>query len=122
MTLKEWQYAFTNGMNLEDQRGSYERYLIPESRRIIRGFLTQTAKVDFSKKREPLLFVSGCNDHMMPANLNFLNYSKYKNSDSITNYKEFEDVNHYLLGGGKWHEIADYIINWIKQHGEQQGV
>lgn len=116
MTLKEWQYAFTNSMDFKEQKETYEKFLIPESRRIIRSFLTKSAKVNFKNKKHPLLFVAGSNDHMMPPRLNFLNFTKYKNSPSVTNYKEFEGINHFVLGGKQWEKIAAYIMNWLKQH------
>ncbi|WP_308992429.1 alpha/beta hydrolase [Mariniflexile litorale] len=116
MSLEEWQYAFTNNMSLYDQKETYEKFLIPESRRIIRGLFTNAAKVKFNKKMQPLLFVAGSHDNLMPANLNFLNYKKYKNSISVTDYKEFEGINHFVLGGKHWEQTANYIINWVKQH------
>lgn len=116
MTIEEWQYAFTNNMSIEMQKDSYDKFLIPESRRIIRGFFTKSAKINFKSKKQPLLFVAGSNDHMMPANLNFLNFKRYKKSASITDYKEFEGINHFAFGGNYWDDIAEYIINWIKQH------
>tara|TARA_R110002033_G_scaffold58464_1_gene107775 strand:- start:9701 stop:10483 length:783 start_codon:yes stop_codon:yes gene_type:complete len=116
MSLEEWQYAFTNNMSLYEQKESYDKFLIPESRRIIRELFIKPAKVNFNKKKQPLLFVAGSNDNLMPASLNFLNYKKYKNSISVTDYKEFEGVNHFVLCGKHWEQTADYIINWIKQH------
>ncbi|MBK0368321.1 alpha/beta fold hydrolase [Flavobacterium agrisoli] len=116
MSLKEWQYAFTNTMSLKDQKDAYDTYLIPESRRIIRGLFTNTAKVDYSKKKYPLLFIAGSKDNMMPANLNFKNYKMYQYSPSITDYKEFEGINHFVISGKKWSQTAAYVLNWIKQH------
>ena len=116
MSLKEWQYAFTNDMSFNEQKDSYDNYLIPESRRIIRGLFSNSAKVDYSKKQRPLLFVAGSNDNMMPASLNFSNYKKYKYSPSLTDYKEFEGINHFVISGKHWNETATYILNWIKQH------
>ncbi len=116
MSLEEWQYAFTNDMGLHEQKESYEKFLIPESRRIIRELVTNSVKINFDKKKQPLLFVAGSTDNMMPASLNFQNYKKYRKNASITDYKEFEGINHFVLGKKEWKANADYIINWIKQH------
>lgn len=116
MSFKEWQYAFTNELSYAVQKDSYEKNTIPESRTVLRDTLTSVSKIDFSKPHAPLLFVAGNKDHIMPASLNYKNYKKYKNNGSITNYKEFEGKNHYVLGLPTWKEEADYILNWIEKN------
>ncbi|MFT3794134.1 alpha/beta hydrolase [Flavobacterium sp.] len=116
MSLSEWQYAFTNGLSLKDQQESYDQSTIPESKTVLRDTLTSVSKVDFNKPHAPLLFISGSTDHIMPASLNYTNYKKYKDPGSITEYKEFEGHNHYVLGLPTWREEADYILNWIDKY------
>jgi pimeloyl-ACP methyl ester carboxylesterase len=118
MSLSEWQYAFTNGMSLEDQKESYEINTIPESRRVMRGPLGSAGKIDFKKAHGPLLFISGSTDHIMPASLNYKNYKKYKNThnNSVTEYKEFEGKNHYVLGLPTWQEEANYSLDFINKN------
>lgn len=113
MTFKQWQYTFTNGMSLTEQQESYDRLVIPESKRASRGALRKEAKIDFKKEHVPLLFVSGTEDHIIPASLNLKNLKRYKNSNSIVAYKAFEGRNHYALSQPTWQEDADYILNWI---------
>jgi len=113
MSFKEWKYAFTNGMTCAEQKESYYRLAIPESKLIVRDTITKAAKVDFNNPHAPLLFVSGSNDHTIPASLNYSNFKKYKNSNSITDYQEFAGRNHFVLGQPTWKENADYILDWI---------
>src|SRR5260221_10477767 len=114
MTFKQWQYAFTNGISIEEQKAGYYKLAIPESKRIVRDTITSAAKVDFKRAHEPLLFVAGSSDHTIPASLNHSNFRKYKHISSVTDYKEFEGGNHFVLGQSSWKEKADYILNWIK--------
>jgi pimeloyl-ACP methyl ester carboxylesterase len=116
MSFKEWQYAFTNGMTLEEQQASYHASVIPESKRALRGALGSTGKIDFSKPHVPLLFVAGDQDNIMPASLNYSNYMRYKKYSSVTDYKEFKGRNHYVLELPTWKENADYILDWIETH------
>lgn len=116
MSFKEWQYAFTNGMTLEEQQTSYDQSVIPESKRALRGALVSAGKIDFSKPHVPLLFVAGDKDNIMPASLNHTNYLRYKKYDSVTDYKAFKGRNHYVLGLPAWKENADFILNWISAH------
>src|SRR5688572_5853041 len=115
MSLKKWQYAFTNGMSLEDQKKSWEENTIPESKRVARGGLTSAAAVDFKKAHAPLLLTSGDLDTITPVHLNVRNYKKYvKRNDSVLDYKEFKGRNHFVLGIPSWKEHADYILDWLE--------
>ena len=81
MSFKDWQYAFVNGMPLEEQRAAYEKYTIPESKTVARGGLTSAAKVDYMKPHAPLLLTSGSIDNIIPAHLNNRNFKKYVKND-----------------------------------------
>ena len=113
MSFREWQYAFTNGMSLEQQKAAYYHLAIPESKMIVRDTITKAASIDFNKPHAPLLIMAGSTDHTIPASLNFANYQKYKHTDSVTDYKEFEGRNHFVLGQPTWKENADFILDWI---------
>jgi pimeloyl-ACP methyl ester carboxylesterase len=115
LPFKEWQTKFTNGMLFEEQKDSYERLVIPESKSVLRDILTNTARIDFKKKHEPLLFLSGSNDRMVPASLVYSNFKKYTNIHSITCYKEFQGRNHFAPGQSNWDEIADFIVKWLEK-------
>ena len=115
MNFKQWQYAFTNGMTCDEQTEAYYNFAIPESKLVVRDGLTKAAKVDFKKTHAPLLIVSGSTDHFIPASLNYSNFKKYKDSNSITDYKEFHGRNHFVLGQPTWKEDATYISDWIEK-------
>lgn len=113
MSFKDWQYAFVNGMALQDQLDAYEKYTIPESKTVARGGLTSAAKVDFLKPHPPLLITSGSEDTIIPVHLNVRNYKRYVPNGSVLDYKEFSGRNHFVLGQPTWREDADYIIEWL---------
>jgi pimeloyl-ACP methyl ester carboxylesterase len=115
MSFKDWQYAFVNGMALDVQRDSYEKYTIPESKTVARGGLSSAAKVDFKKSHPPLLITSGSEDTIIPAHLNIRNYNRYVKNDSVLDYKEFQGRNHFVLGQPTWKEDADYILEWLSR-------
>jgi pimeloyl-ACP methyl ester carboxylesterase len=115
MSFSSWQYAFTNGMTCDEQKESYYRFAIPESKLVVRDTITTAAKINFEKIHAPLLITSGTDDHGIPASLNYSNYKKYKQGTSITDYKEFKGRNHFVLGQATWKEDADFILNWLKK-------
>lgn len=115
MSFRDWQYAFVNGMALQDQLEAYEQYTIPESKTVARGGLSSAAKVDFKKPHPPLLITSGSEDTIIPVHLNMRNYKKYVQNESVLDYKEFPGRNHYVLGQPTWKEDADYILEWLER-------
>ncbi|HEV8283765.1 MAG TPA: alpha/beta hydrolase [Chitinophagaceae bacterium] len=115
MSFKDWQYAFVNGMPLQEQQAAYEKFTIPESKMVARGGLSSAAKVDFKKAHAPLLILSGSTDHIIPAHLNNRNFKKYKKrDDSVLDYKERIGRNHFVLGQPGWEGDADYVLGWIE--------
>ncbi len=115
MSFNNWQYAFTNGMSLEEQRSTYMAFAIPESKRVNRGALTSAAKVDFKKAHAPLLITAGDTDHIIPATLNHRNYKGYRQrEDSVVDFQSFPGRNHFVLGQPTWQEDADYILSWLE--------
>lgn len=115
MSFKDWQYAFVNGMPLEEQQKAYIENVIPESKRVARGGLTSAAKVNWDKPHVPLLLTSGDKDTIIPAHLNLRNFRRYPKDGSVTEYKEFPGRNHFVLGQSTWTEDADYIIEWLRK-------
>jgi len=115
-TLDQWKYAFANGQSDEEAKKSYDMLVVPESKHISRDALTSVAKVDFTKKHNPLLMIAGSEDHIMPADLNHSNFKKYENNDSVKEYIEFAGNNHSVLGLPNWKEVADHALNWIDKN------
>ncbi|MGB8215089.1 MAG: alpha/beta hydrolase [Anaerolineales bacterium] len=115
MSFERFQYAFANGMPLAEQQAAYEKYVVPESRRVPRQSLTSIARIDFKKPHAPLLLIAGSIDHLIPASLVRNNFNKYKNSSSVTDYREFSGRNHFLIGQEKWEEVADACLEWLSK-------
>ncbi len=114
--FKKWRYAIANGMNTEQQTELYYKYAIPESKEVIRDTFKCIAKINFKNPHPPLLFISGGDDRIIPATLNYNNYKKYKKDNSITGYKEFKERNHLVFGHPAWIEHADFILNWLQEN------
>jgi len=113
MTFERFQYTFVNTLPIEEQRAAYDRYVVPESRRVPRESLT--AKIDFNKPHVPLLLIGGSVDNIIPASLNKTNQTRYRSTSSITDFKEFAGRNHFIIGQKNWGEVADYILDWLNK-------
>jgi pimeloyl-ACP methyl ester carboxylesterase len=112
MSFPQWQYAFVNGMPIDEQKNAYEASVIPESKRMARGALTPSAYVPFGKPHVPLLFIAGAKDQIIPASLNRRNARAYTDKSSLVEYKEFVR-NHYTVNAPGWEEVVNYVSDWV---------
>lgn len=115
MTFERFQYTFVNGLPLEEQRAAFDRYVVPESRRVPAQSLTSVARVDFKKPGAPLLMIGGLADHIIPASLVRANYRKYKRPNSVTELQEFPGRAHFIIGQSGWEEVADSVLAWLER-------
>jgi pimeloyl-ACP methyl ester carboxylesterase len=110
-SLEQFHYAFAHTLPLEEVRRVYENEVVPESRRVGTAPTTHSAKIDFAQQKAPLLFISGGDDHIIPASLNRSNWKKYPNAE----LKEYPGRVHYTLGQAGWEEVCDYAIEWLEK-------
>jgi pimeloyl-ACP methyl ester carboxylesterase len=115
MSFERFTYTFVNGMPYLDQRQAYDRYVVPESRRVPRESLL--AKVDFKQPHPPLLLIAGSADHLIPASLNRTNFKRYKSPTSVTTFKEFPGRTHFIIGQTGWEEVAGFSLAWLNENG-----
>ncbi|TRW27521.1 alpha/beta hydrolase [Flavobacterium zepuense] len=115
MSFKDFQYSFVNEMPIHEQLIAYEKYAIPESKRVARGGLTAAAKVDFDKEHAPLLLLSGSLDNLIPPHLINRIYKRYKKNASVLEYVEMANRNHATLTQPGWENVARYISNWLNK-------
>jgi pimeloyl-ACP methyl ester carboxylesterase len=113
MSFEDFQYAFVNTLPGAEQQAAYDKYVVPESRRVPRESLGGIAKIDFKKTHAPLLLTAGSDDHIIPASLCKTNYERYRQSASITDFKEFAGRTHFIIGQKGWEEVADYVLAWL---------
>lgn len=116
LPFANWRRDFTNEISEKAQKTAYDKFVIPESKKVIRGFLASAAKIDFAKAHSPLLLTAGSFDRVIPASMNLRNYKKYRESGSILEFKEFNGRNHFAIRQDGWKMIADYILDWLKTH------
>lgn len=115
LTLKQFQYGFVNGMDAEQQQAVFERFVVPESRRVGRSTLTRAASLDLAVARGPLLLVAGGEDRTITARLNYANFDAYEATPAITDYRQYPERNHWTLGMAGWEIVAGDVVDWIEQ-------
>jgi pimeloyl-ACP methyl ester carboxylesterase len=115
MTSKRFGYTFVHTLSPQKQAEVFERYVVPESRRVPRQSLMRTARVDFAAPHAPLLLIAGAEDRIVPSSLNRKNFKRYRDTTSVTSFKEFPGRTHYIIGQENWQEVAEHIAGWLAQ-------
>jgi pimeloyl-ACP methyl ester carboxylesterase len=113
MDQEAFNYAFVHTLPETEQKAVYESNVVPESRLVGNGPDSEQGKVDFTKKKEPLLFIAGAEDRIIPSSLNEQNFKAYTINSSPTTFKEFPSRTHYIIGQKGYEEITDFILNWL---------
>jgi pimeloyl-ACP methyl ester carboxylesterase len=127
LTPEQFHYAFANNLSDEDSLAAYNRYAVPGPDHL----LFQTALANFNphapttvnfenEGRAPLLLISGGQDHVSPPSVVEATFKLYRNSKSVTEYKEFPERTHFTLGQVGWEAVADYAIDWALQNALRQ--
>jgi hypothetical protein len=60
--------------------------------------------------------IAGGRDHVVPASVTRANFKLYGKSKAITALKEYPERSHYTLGLPGWEDVADYALDWAKEH------
>lgn len=112
-TVKWFHYAFCNTMTIEQAQIEYNKFAVPESRNIPRSSTKNDGKIDFKKPHNPLLFIAGEKDNIIPSSLNKKNFNAYKDKNSKKDFKEFSGRTHYICGQENWQEVAEFTVHWL---------
>ena len=124
LTPEQFRYGFGNMLPAGESSELYRRWTVPSPGRP----LFEAAVANLSPRspagvdtrngtRGPLLLIAGGQDRTVPAVITKSTYKVYRKSPAVTDYKEFADRGHSLTIDNGWHEVADAILSWLKQHG-----
>lgn len=119
LSPEQFHYAFTNTLTEEESLQVYDRYAVPGPDHI----LFQAAFANFNPhaattvdvenaNRAPLLLIAGEKDHISPPAVIRATQQLYRKSSALTEYKEFPERTHFILGQAGWEEVAEYALTW----------
>jgi pimeloyl-ACP methyl ester carboxylesterase len=113
LTFEEFRQAFANSLAPEAQMAAFERYIVPESRQVVRNARGGAGRIDFARPHPPLLMTAGVLDRVIPARLNFNSFSRYRQPGSITEFWAFDGRDHMVVAEPGWEEVADFVAYWL---------
>jgi alpha-beta hydrolase superfamily lysophospholipase len=119
LTAAQFHRRYANTLSESESRASFERYVVPGPTRLLlqtafANFVPQAAtSVNFrNNTRAPLLLVAAGQDLITPPSLVKANFDLYRESKAETDYKEFPDKSHFIIGEKDWDKVADYVLGW----------
>jgi pimeloyl-ACP methyl ester carboxylesterase len=116
-TFAEAEYSVLNRMPAERRLEVFSRFVYDSGRAACEiGFwffdAKKAARVDGGVVRCPVLVVAGAQDRMTPASICRQVAAKYA---AVATYKEFGDHSHWVTAEPGWHDIAQYVADWLGQ-------
>jgi pimeloyl-ACP methyl ester carboxylesterase len=121
LTPAQFHYAFMHDASREDSFHIYQRYAVPGPDHVLfqaelANFnpFAETAVNVMRNNRAPLLMIAGASDHLTPPAIVKANVKRYKHSSAVTEYKEFPDRTHFIIGQRGWEEVADHALDWAR--------
>jgi len=119
LTAAQFHRRYANTLSESESRVAFERYVVPGPTRMLlqtafANFVSQAAtSVNFrNNTRAPLLFVAAGEDLITPPSLVKANFDLYRQSKAETDYKQFPDKSHFIIGEKDWDKVADYVLGW----------
>lgn len=121
LTPNQFHYAFMNTSSREESFRIYQRYAVPGPDHVL--FQTELANFNpFAEtavnvrrnSRAPLLMIAGGADHVSPPSVVMANVRAYRHSTATTEYHEFAERTHFIIGQSGWQEVANYALDWVR--------
>lgn len=122
LTYDQFRYAFGNAIGEDEARQLHQTYSVPGSGATIFQAATANlnpwteAKVDSrNPDRGPLLIVSADNDHTTPWSFANAAFKKQRRNHGVTELVKVPDRGHSLTIDGRWREVADTALAFVKR-------
>ena len=119
LTAAQFHRRYANTLSESESHAAFERYVVPGPTRMLlqtafANFVPQAAtSVNFrNNTRAPLLLVAAGEDLITPPSLVKANFDLYRQSKAETDYKEFPEKSHFMIGEKDWDKVADYVLGW----------
>lgn len=116
MDAPTFHASFANSLSEADATRAFEEFATHDSRNVLRDCMGSSGRIDFSRKRGPLLLIAGEKDEIIPADLTRKNHEAYDRETGVTDFKDFAGRSHYICGEPGWEEVAAYAHQWIERN------
>jgi pimeloyl-ACP methyl ester carboxylesterase len=104
---------FANILSAEEQKEAYDAYVVPTSSRIFYQAAAMIGTgVKAKARKQPLLVMAAEHDRTVTPYLSKAIYNVQKKAPTRTDFKHWDNRDHFLAGERGWEEVAQYAIDW----------
>jgi alpha-beta hydrolase superfamily lysophospholipase len=121
LTPAQFHYAFMHTASPEESFRVFQRYAVPGVDHVLfqaelANFnpFAETAVNTRRNNRAPLLMLAAAQDHLVPPSIVKANVRVYRYSTALTEYREFPDRTHFIIGQSGWQEVAGFALDWAR--------
>jgi pimeloyl-ACP methyl ester carboxylesterase len=114
LDFETFHERFANTMSREDALAAYERYVMHESRNVVRDLLGEPGRIDVHVPHAPLFFIAAEEDRVISPELVRKNAAAYTDRESVVEYRVFPRRSHFMQGEHGWEEVAEAAASWIE--------
>lgn len=107
-----FRYAFANRGEEAAARALYAAHAVPESRLLGRGPLGAEGKLDLTGAKQPMLFLAGSHDHIIPAPLVQKVVDRHRAAGVDVSCEVLEGT-HLMIRDESWMDVAAAIERWL---------
>ena len=129
LTAKQFRFGFGNELTEAESDALFAKWTIPGPARVVfqaaaaNFVLHSQASVDtHNEHRGPLLLISGTKDHTVPDVTTRSTLKQYRDSDAVTELRQFEGRGHSLTIDSGWQTVAEATLTWLTQHNQADAV
>lgn len=106
---------FANLLSPAEQKAAYDDYVVPTPTNIFyqaAGMIGTAVKA--KARKQPLLVIAAEDDRTVTPYLAHAIFNVQKKAAVRTDFKQFENRDHFLAGERGWEEVAQYTIDWAR--------
>jgi non-heme chloroperoxidase len=122
LTYDQFRFAFANEVSEDEAKELYDTYSVPAPGAPLFQAATANlnpwteAKVDSENPdRGPLLIITADQDHTVPPAIANASYKREARNEGVTEIEEVKGHGHALTIDGKWREVADRALAFVKR-------
>lgn len=116
MTEEAFHASFANTMAHDESARAHHRYVVHESRNVLRDAMGDAGRIDLDRPHVPLLFIGAEEDRVIPDKLGKKIAEAYTDRTSIAAFIDFPGRGHFICGEPRWEEVATFAADWLQRH------
>jgi alpha-beta hydrolase superfamily lysophospholipase len=116
ITREGFAKNFVNILSPAEQNAAYDDYVVPTPTNIFYQAAAMIGtRTNVKARKQPLLVMAAEHDRTVTPYLSKAVFNVQKKAPVRTDFKYFEDRDHFLAGERGWEQVAQYALDWADE-------